>query len=531
MKKCRISALILCIAVWFGVAGTFQPAHASFQLYNGKLEISGFIKNTTYYRTNMCDRDKPYHDSKIDFSKNSALFEVLYNFRETDTYSLRFFGSVRYWYEMMSQIDDELRRSIPSKLRRGYRNPRSFDDDVLTELYVDYVRGPWDIRIGKQIVTWGELDVDRACDVVNPIDLRWGVPGIEAWEEIKRPIWMIRTTYQSTLPGNLLFETIFNPGHFLSAYPAPPTGTHWSASQFRDNPFSKWGPGVFGWQLTRWMHEAREQRYDIHNWQLGLRVRGYTYNIDWTLLWWNAPASAPIVDPIDAKAYTSQYFGGAIPAVIQGKQVSWSRLPDPTDYPHDVFKWRRYQIFGGTAQTTFNNFMPSAVWRCEIAYGRNEPFNVSTDQTKTNIYGVRRQDTLAVAFSWSDKWTIPWVTRHICTGKQMDTTITYYRQNILNRSHDLVTQDYFIDKSDTFSEKISIFMQLAMFNQVWTLTTVGSYYTKSDRWFICPTLTYMFPGEHWRCDIGWKGYGTKHGYLRGSYFDKDSVIFRLRYEF
>jgi len=254
MKKSFITALTLCIAVMFGIICTSRPAHASFQLYNGKLEISGFLKNTTYYRTNMCDRDKPYHDSKIDFSKNAALLEVLYNFRETDTYSLRFFGSVRYWYEMASQFDDELRHSIPSKLRRNYRNPRSFYDDVLTELYVDYIHGPWDVRVGKQIITWGELDVDRAADVVNPIDLRWGVPGIEAWEELKRAKWLIRTTYQSTLPGNLLFENIINPGHFLTALPAPPTGTHWSASQFRDNPFSKWGPGVFWWQLTRWMH-------------------------------------------------------------------------------------------------------------------------------------------------------------------------------------------------------------------------------------------------------------------------------------
>ena len=97
----------------------------------------------------------------------------------------------------------------------NYQFPQKIDD-VITELYTDYINGPWQVRTGKQIVIWGQLDMSRVADVVNPLDLRWGVPGVDTWEEVKQGLWMIRTFYQSQLPGNLLFEFILNPGYYTS---------------------------------------------------------------------------------------------------------------------------------------------------------------------------------------------------------------------------------------------------------------------------------------------------------------------------
>ncbi len=62
--------------------------------------------------------------------------------------------------------------------------------------------------------------MQRVADVVNPLDLRLGVPGVDNWEEIKKGLWMIRTTYQSSLPGNLIFENIINPGYYQHAVPS-----------------------------------------------------------------------------------------------------------------------------------------------------------------------------------------------------------------------------------------------------------------------------------------------------------------------
>lgn len=270
----------------------------------------------------------------------------------------------------------------------------------------------------------------------------------------------------------------------------------------------------------------------MKNWELGFRVRGFTYNIDWTLLWYNAPFDGPVVNATHGKAFTAQYMGVAVPAMLTGKRsFTWDDLPDVTSYPHDVYYWKRVQTFGGTAQTTFNNFMPSAVWRCEVAFNKNEPFNLSTDQTKTNIYDWTRKKTLAVAFSWSDRWNIPWFTRALCTGKQLETTLTYYRQTILDYDGNLVTQDSYIDRGDTANEAINLFVQAYLFNYSWVFTFVGQYQTYSDRYQAVPVISYVFPGEHWRADFGAKWYNAKRGYVRSTYWAHDSLIFRLRYEF
>ncbi len=104
---------------------------------------------------------------------------------------------------------------------------------MLTEAYIDYINGPLQIKVGKQIVIWGQLDIQRVADVVNPIDLRKGAPGIDNWEEVKRGIWMIRSIYKSQLPGDLQFEGIFNPGDFRGIQ-IPYEGTHYGPSTCRD---------------------------------------------------------------------------------------------------------------------------------------------------------------------------------------------------------------------------------------------------------------------------------------------------------
>jgi len=111
----------------------------------------------------------------------------------------------KYWWQKAQYFDQDYRRSIPHHERKDWAHPRSFQDDVLTETYIDVSTGPWKIRLGKQIVIWGQLDLERVADVVNPIDIRRGPPGVNTWEEVKQGLWMIRLFYQSELPGKPSF--------------------------------------------------------------------------------------------------------------------------------------------------------------------------------------------------------------------------------------------------------------------------------------------------------------------------------------
>jgi hypothetical protein len=64
----------------------------------------------------------------------------------------------------------------------------------LFEAYVDYTKGPLFLRIGRQNLSWGETDVFRLLDQINPLDATFGgflVP----LDERRVPLDMLRTVY------------------------------------------------------------------------------------------------------------------------------------------------------------------------------------------------------------------------------------------------------------------------------------------------------------------------------------------------
>ena len=148
----------------------------------------------------MTERTKRYHDNNLVFLQTSGLLEALYTVKDDDDMTIRLFGGVKYWWQKAQYFDDKMDRSIYKTDFRSWAHPSDWDEDILTEAYVDIEKGPFEVRLGKQIVVWGSLDLAQVTDVVNPPDFRRGYPGINTWEEIKQGVWMIRAFYQSELP-------------------------------------------------------------------------------------------------------------------------------------------------------------------------------------------------------------------------------------------------------------------------------------------------------------------------------------------
>ena len=64
-----------------------QNASAVFELFDGKLEVSGFIKETCYVKIAKFDRAYDHgpadgHDSRVDFLQTSMYLETLWNIKE-----------------------------------------------------------------------------------------------------------------------------------------------------------------------------------------------------------------------------------------------------------------------------------------------------------------------------------------------------------------------------------------------------------------------------------------------------------------
>jgi len=186
---------------------THQRSHASTRYFDDKLVINGFVKETANIRTAMHDRDKDYHDSALDFLQTSALLELLYTVKDEEDFGVKLFIGFKYWWQKAQYFDQEMRRTIPHHQRKHWTHPQSFKDDILTEAYIDINTGPWKIRVGKQIVIWGQLDLERVADVVNPIDIRRGPPGVNTFRILKHPMKALQWVRQHGYHAFLSLET------------------------------------------------------------------------------------------------------------------------------------------------------------------------------------------------------------------------------------------------------------------------------------------------------------------------------------
>ncbi len=514
-------AVCACIMLCAG-----KPAQASSQYYDGKLEISGFAKETVFYRTSWEPGESGDHNSRVDLALASFYFESIYKITDSPDMNITWFNGLRYWWEQSSYFDDRANDILAHNDRARYEHP-THGEELLTESYLSFTKGPWDVRVGKQIIIWGQLDTSRVADVVNPLDLRRGVPGVDNWEEIKQGLWMINTTYRSTLPGNLIFQNIINPGYYKNLL-LPYEGTHWGPGHAK-NAFGPTidSPGIYHWQQQKWNADA-PTGWDADNWELGFRVQGYTYDIDWSLLYWNARSDGPTARVHNATKYGTNYaFPAAVLATITGSDTVHAKYWDGGK----AFSFKRFQTFGGTAQTVIEPLHDS-VWRLEWFFEKDSPFNTGVKGSNSSLTGVTRQDILGTAMSYSDKYNIPWFTPTIGTGKFFELTLTYFIEHVFNMNSDIVINDRNHRQGDPNAQSLSLFMMQQMFNASWTFTFNSSYYPMIKKWFIVPCFTYTWPGEHWRTDIGAALYGgSNNEYVGDGYAHKDSILFRMRYEF
>jgi hypothetical protein len=102
----------------------------------------------------------------------------------------------------------------------------------LWECYVDLSRGPMFLRVGRQNLSWGETDVFRLLDSINPLDKTFGGP-FEDLDDRRIPLWMLRGSYNFGDLGplnSISLEAFWVPGTWdAHISPWAPKGTAYSA--------------------------------------------------------------------------------------------------------------------------------------------------------------------------------------------------------------------------------------------------------------------------------------------------------------
>ncbi len=517
MQRKKSTAVKIAMVLLGVVLGVVPGAEANIELYGGKLSLNGYVKETAFIRTSLQNREDPYHDSPMDYLRTNALLEALYTLREDTDLTLKFYAGVKWWWDKAPMLDDALRRSIPHRARKDHIMPSNFDRDILTEAYVHLVKGPFELRVGKQIVIWGQLDSARVADVINPLDLRTAMFGIDNWEDMKQGLWMIRGLYQTKLPGNLLFEFIFNPGDFKKIL-LPEDGTHYGEDVSSSNQFEGAKFGLGHWNIEKMNRDAKG--WNIKNYELGFKVRGYCYNVDWTLLYYNSLDDGGVANPRRVNPFVFNSY--ILPAIIGQPIKDWP--------PYKVFHFKRYQVVGGVLQT-YLDCLWQTVWKLEWAYQFGVPLNKGTDGSSSATYGWTRRNMAGFAVNVNKYVTIPGFTQSfLATGRQLSTSLTYYYDKVMNHNHDLVAMNHAYNHS--VNDGLSLFVMQDLFHATFIFTCNANYYFHTGKWMVTPALGYYFPGDHWRFDVGYMAFGGgKPKNISRNVAKKDSIMLRLRYEF
>lgn len=495
MKKLLCTVVVLYFLLFLPLGSNFA---ATFTLLDKELDIKGSVQQTMNIKTHEDDRDIRYNSFRT-----TARGELLYKMVDSADLNIQFYTLANYYYDYALDIDYDHRRSVREEGggRHQYRDvqrPRD-SDEWLDELYADVKYKDLQVRIGKQLVSWGETAESRVADLINPLDLKY-IIAFPDWEDYKLGLWMARLYY--TPPNmwqNLAFELIVIPFDFLETR-TPPAGHGAFAGQ----------PVLPGDLFQRVLDSQRRDvpPDTLKNLEIGLRIKGYSNigeGVDWALSHFYTRLDTPIIDGAEGQS-------NLIRLLLTGKQhgTIW-------DYPY-------YNSTAFTFSTTWHA-IASAI-RGECAYNTNRDYNYGT--AANNVSSTREKDLLTTALTLDRKTMVPWLSEWN-RSRTVDFSFTWYQYWLFNHQYDKRTGEYIIWESGTRDSTWTKFTLSAttgfFFDSLITRLNLG--YDINGNSTVMPMVVFS-PGDHWQWVAAYQqfneGRGSETRYA-------NQVLLSARYEF
>jgi hypothetical protein len=521
------------------------PCFGAIYFLDKKLRAKGSVYELTMVGTNIKKETRDgFRDTRFGLMKTKATLEMLYKAVESPNLELNLFGFFQWWHEAVPDFDNEYKRSISTVNHKRFQGPFFDEDDWINELYVDLYSGPWNIRLGKQIVFWSEVEMVRTIDRINPLDMRYTTPGIDPWDEMKIGLWMMRGFYNSDLPGQLVFEWIWIPGDFeqvrsptegtfMGGNPAPPEigrqpPRAYGQADVKDEMFMRARP-AFNLENSSWALRVRGNS--------DLRLLGETYVLDWTVSWFHGMNNTAVAR---TKTLGSPSSFNLDPSTLNGHMMvnAIRRLtgrPSPR-LPHDSFyRFRFFDAIGASCQT----FVPKlkGVLRGEISYEIGLPTNKAFpkrtasgyDSTPANskpITGNTERDNINIGLTYDRPVRWQWLQDH--GGEVIDTSFGLFAQKKLgNITRQRWTFGYYHRHQVNFT-----FMARTRLNKSEFWPVIRFLYNTRNWGYGAFTMRYT-PGKHMRYETGymWFFANDKWDSPVARAENKDFVYFRIGYEF
>lgn len=248
-----VISLFLCSMVF--LIASIDQAHA-IDFLGGDGNISGFLRNETAWRVRHGSNAQEGMDSwDIVLMRNTLQLEIEY--RPADW--LEIFLMPRFVYDASLDLDRSLERRIAHHRRHDFKT-----DDDIREIYADIYWKKWRVRIGKQQVMWGEADLFRMSDIVNPLDVSWNLNlNPTVFEEIRIPLWAVDAIWSVSTGYQWAIELLWLPGCLedgFEPFKLAPEGANWAP------------PGLPQFMLDS--IRASQPEDSLRNSSFGIRIRG-----------------------------------------------------------------------------------------------------------------------------------------------------------------------------------------------------------------------------------------------------------------
>lgn len=336
--------------------------------------------------------------NKGEYDTEKGLQSALMNlFAEGDykiSSELKFYSSsmltVDWAYQLNANRDSWHEKLFSKSL--GHLNVDGKYWQVLKEAHVTWTPGHCMLRVGKQIVSWGEMDGIRLMDQINPLDQRRGFADVE-FETTIIPIWLIRANYSPPIYSSWLqdlgFEFIFNPNADFIPNQLIRTGNDeggiWAPNILIPGPFP-FGEAHLGSTIA---DIKKPGHFNPDGYEYGFRIKGIVYESIVTLNYFYGldkdPVTRNVAPPLvtlasDGRLILHPLLEGDFPLFrFIGATLSRDIPPLKASFlggVSPVVRLETFYAFKNTFATSINTFYKSDEfrWAVGVDWKINIPF-------------------------------------------------------------------------------------------------------------------------------------------------------------
>ncbi len=530
-----------------------------------KVSFGGFLENTSGVSVSHGSR---FFNTSNRFIMNRFTVQPEVNVDMTDW--AKFFISWRFVKEPRYNAEAKSREQSVTYFPPAPVKPlsnRFYDEDSFKPWEAVLDLRPHDqlkVRLGRQFISWGETDGIRLLDLINPQDLKFSppaAPNLFNLDETRIPSWGLRSLYTVRPVSNTILEFFALPGSLDEAEQRVDEIVGSNDTGDRKVRYGRWsahpetrlvflGRNGFGNLFANSIRPecsspapplsisclvipstSRELPDAGDSWKIGSRISHSIGKLNFSLgyIWGFNPQSTDMVFKVKGVSCSAPVpgpcFAGTAPSVVRLRLVN-----DRTNIFAGQFNYPVGEVLSAPVNTTV---------RGEMAFLPNKPYNISkypgafglkASADPKHPSGVVEKNTLRYALGFDRTTLIPFL-HPDDPWRAFNLSFQLFQSIILNHE-DGIHPFSTAEKIDKVSTTLTFRMGTGYFGDT-ILPDVFVAYDPEGYWSANPAVSYVPPGnEKLRFSLVGTFYGGRNKFKSFGLFDeKDSVFFRMRYQF